>query len=183
MTAYPGTCASLSSCCLRGVVPADPGRGFTRVGAFHAQGRPSAQVSREIRVIVLRRLIRLTGVLRAGAVGPRRTTAPVLSGQSISWANSLAGSASRALAISMNSTTSRRRSPASSRPTNEWGLFSRDARSRWVRPAAFLALVRTAISFRCPWDRRVLRRVVRAMLRCSRKWSNERYGGSSLLSY
>jgi len=42
-----------------------------------------------------------------------------------------------------------------------------------VSPADFLVLVRTAISLRCPEVRSDLRRVVRAMLRCSRKWSRK----------
>jgi hypothetical protein len=52
-------------------------------------------------------------------------------------------------AISMNSSTSIRRSPASSFQTNESDLFNLSANCRWFRRAAFRAATITEISTRC----------------------------------
>lgn len=92
--------------------------------------------------------------------------------QSTNRPKSCLGSHPIALAISMNSMTSTRRSPASIRPTKEFGRRMRAARSRWVIPAFARAATSASINLRCPRVRSVFRSTaVLAMTPCSGKWS------------
>jgi hypothetical protein len=101
---------------------------------------------------------------------------------SMSLANSCRGSASITRAISMNSMTSTRRSPASMRPTKEFGRFRRAAKSRWVRPARSRVDTRRPIRALWPLLRKVFRRVVPAMALCCEKWSALDKAADRLLS-